>query len=158
MSPGLNIVLTTGATLVVVTVVTVEKYKMRPLKSFSALCKDMGAMHSASLFYCEARWLSCGKFLQCVYELREEIAIFLEEENRLKAENFRDGLFVMKLSYLVDIFEKLSNLNLLLQGAYTHMLDTSDKVDGATLPSTNEILLLAYVRFVKEGKIIQMIA
>lgn len=125
MSPGLNIVLTT--------VVTVVNYiKMRPLKSriFSALCKDMGAMHSALLFYCEARWLSRGKFLQRVYELREEIAIFLEEENRPEAKNFRDGLFVMKLSYLVDIFEKLNNLNLQLQGANIHMLDTSDKVNA----------------------------
>ena len=42
--------------------------------------------------------LSRGKFLHQVYELREEIAIFLEEENRTKAKNFRDGLFVMKLS------------------------------------------------------------
>lgn len=125
MSPGLNIVLTT--------VVTVVNYiKMRPLKSriFSALCKDMGSVHSQLLFYCEARWLSRGKFLQRVYELREEIAIFLEEENRPEAENFRDGLFVMKLSYLVDIFEKLNILNLQLQGANTHMLDTSDKVNA----------------------------
>lgn len=125
MSPGLNIVLTT--------VVTVVNYiKMRPLKSriFSALCKDMGAVHSALLFYCEARWLSRGKFLQRVYELREEIAVFLEEENRPEAENFRDSLFVMKLSYMVDIFEKLNNLNLQLQGANTHILDTSDKVNA----------------------------
>lgn len=105
---------------------------MRPLKSriFSALCKDMGAVHSALLFYCEARWLSRGKFLQRVYELRDEIAIFLEEESRPEAELFRDDLFVMKLSYLVDIFEKLNTLNLQLQGANTHMLDTSDKVNA----------------------------
>lgn len=125
MSPGLNIVLTT--------VVTVVNYiKMRPLKSriFNALCKDMGAEHSTLLFYCEARWLSRGKFLQRVYELKEEIATFLEEENRPEAEKFRDALFVMKLSYLVDIFEKLNTLNLQLQGANTHMLDTSDKVSA----------------------------
>ena len=36
----------------------------------------------------------------------------------------------MKLSYLVDIFEKLNTLNLQLQGANTHMLDTSDKVSA----------------------------
>ena len=76
MSPGLNIVLTM--------VVTVVNYiKMRPLKSriFSTLCKDKGSVHSELIFYCEIRWLSRGKFLQRVYELREEIAIFLEEEN-----------------------------------------------------------------------------
>ncbi|XP_071037865.1 zinc finger BED domain-containing protein 5-like [Parasteatoda tepidariorum] len=66
----------------------------------------------------------------CVYELREEIAIFLEEDNRPETENFHYFLFVMKLSYLVVIFEKLNELNLQLQGVNTHMLDTSDKVNA----------------------------
>ncbi|GFT47637.1 SCAN domain-containing protein 3 [Trichonephila clavipes] len=125
ISPGLNIVL-----MIVVTVV--NYIKMRPLKSriFSGLCKDMGAVHSSLLFYCEARWLSRGKFLQRVYELRNEITIFLEEENLPEAEKFRDGLFLMKLSYLVDIFEKLNILNLQLQGSNVHMFDTSDKIDA----------------------------
>ncbi|GFW88418.1 zinc finger MYM-type protein 6 [Trichonephila clavipes] len=125
ISPGLNIVL-----MIVVTVV--NYIKMRPLKSriFSELCKDMGAVHSSLLFYCEARWLSRGKFLQRVYELRNEITIFLEEENLPEAEKFRDGLFLMKLSYLVDIFEKLNILNLQLQGSNVHMFDTSDKINA----------------------------
>ncbi|GFY19400.1 zinc finger BED domain-containing protein 5 [Trichonephila clavipes] len=125
ISRGLNIVL--------MTVVTVVNYiTMRPLKSriFSGLCKDMGAVHSSLLFYCEARRLSRGKFLQRVYELRNEITIFLEEENLPEAEKFRDGLFLMKLSYLVDIFEKLNILNLQLQGSNVHMFDTSDKINA----------------------------
>ncbi|GFX88874.1 SCAN domain-containing protein 3 [Trichonephila clavipes] len=96
-----------GLNIVLMTVVTVVNYiKMRPLKSriFSGLCKDMGAVYSSLLFDCEARWLSRGKFLQRVYELRNEITIFLEEENLPEAEKFRDGLFLMKLSYLVDIY------------------------------------------------------
>ncbi|GFV65278.1 zinc finger BED domain-containing protein 5 [Trichonephila clavipes] len=125
MSPGLNIVLTT--------VVTVENYiKTRPLKSriFSGLSKGMGAVLSSLLFYCEARWLSRGKFLQRVYELRKEIAIFLEEKNLPEAEKFPDGLFLMKLSYLVGVFEKLNLLNLQFQGSNIHMLDTSDKINA----------------------------
>ncbi|GFU40053.1 zinc finger MYM-type protein 6 [Trichonephila clavipes] len=106
ISPGLNIVL--------MTVVTVVNYiKMRSL-----------------LFYCEARWLSRRKFLQRVYELRNEITIFLEKENLPEAEKFRDGLFLMKLSYLVDIFEKLNILNLQLQGSNVHMFYTSDKINA----------------------------
>ncbi|GFY12613.1 SCAN domain-containing protein 3 [Trichonephila clavipes] len=83
ISPGLNIVL--------MTVVTVVNYiKMRPLKSriFSGLCRDMGVVHSSLLFYCGGRWLSRGKFLQRVYELRNEITIFLEEETYRKLRNF----------------------------------------------------------------------
>ncbi|GFX52866.1 SCAN domain-containing protein 3 [Trichonephila clavipes] len=83
MSPGLNIVLMTAVTVV-------NYIKMRPLKSriFSRLCKDMGAVHSSLLFYCEARWLSRGKFLQRVHELRNEITVFLEKENLPEAEKF----------------------------------------------------------------------
>ncbi|XP_071037173.1 zinc finger BED domain-containing protein 5-like [Parasteatoda tepidariorum] len=85
----------------------------------------MGSVHSELLFKCWVRCLSRGKFLQRVYELREEIAIFLKEDNRTETE-----IFVIKLSYLIVIFEKLNNLNLQLQGANTHMLDTSDKVNA----------------------------
>nr|XP_042913465.1 zinc finger BED domain-containing protein 5-like [Parasteatoda tepidariorum] len=123
ISRGLNIVLTT--------VVTIVNYiRMRPLRSriFSALRKDMGSVHSALLLHCEERCSSREKFLQRVYELREEITIFLED-SRPEPENFRDCLFVMKLSYLVVLFQKLNNLNLQHQKANTHMLDTSDKVN-----------------------------
>ncbi|GFU41849.1 zinc finger BED domain-containing protein 5 [Trichonephila clavipes] len=53
-----------------------------------------------------------------------------EEENLPEAEKFRDGLFLMKLSYLVDIFEKLNILNLQLQGSSVHMFDTRDKINA----------------------------
>ncbi|XP_071035447.1 zinc finger BED domain-containing protein 5-like [Parasteatoda tepidariorum] len=122
--PGLNIVLTA--------VVTISNYiKMRTLRSriFSALCNDMGSVHSELLFKCEARCLSREKFLQRAHELREEIVIFLED-NRPETGNLHYCLFVMKLRYLVVIFEKLNNLNLKLQGANTHMLDTSDEVNA----------------------------
>ncbi|GFQ83756.1 scan domain-containing protein 3-like protein [Trichonephila clavata] len=99
MSPGLNIVLTT--------VVTVVSYiKMRPPEIKNLVYIDFAKTWVQSLlFYCEARWLR-GKFLQRVSELRNEIAIFLEEENLREAEKFRDGLFVMKLSYLWSIFSR----------------------------------------------------
>lgn len=59
----------------------------------------MGVEHSATIFYCEARYLSGGKFLQRVFELGNE--------KRSVAKMFRDGSFLIKLTYLVDIFEKL---------------------------------------------------
>jgi hypothetical protein len=52
---------------------------------FSELCKDMAAVHSASLFYCKARWFSRGIFLQCVQKSEPE------------AEKFRNDLFVSSL-------------------------------------------------------------
>lgn len=52
--------------------------KIRALKSriLSALWRH-GCSAFNVTFYCQARWLLRGKCLQCIYELRDEIAIFL---------------------------------------------------------------------------------
>jgi hypothetical protein len=48
-------------------------------------------------------------------ELREEVAVFLDEKRDL-AKSLRDEEFIPKLTYLADIFSKLNELNLYLQG------------------------------------------
>ena len=57
---------------------TVNFIKARPLKArlFQRLCDELGAEHNNFLLYCNARWLSKGKVLLRVYELRNEISIF----------------------------------------------------------------------------------
>lgn len=64
-------------------VAVVNFIKTQPLKvqMFSAICKERGADHTAVLFHSEARWLSRGKVLSRVLELRLENQAFLEEEH-----------------------------------------------------------------------------
>lgn len=85
--------------------------KTRPLKTrvFSAICEEMGAEHQAVLFHSEARWLSRGKVLSRVFELREQIRMFSEQEHKYDlAEKCCDENFLAKLAYLSDIFGKLN--------------------------------------------------
>jgi hypothetical protein len=53
--------------------------KTRPTNSriFQALCEEMGSLHNCLLTHTEIRWLSHGKILVHLFELRVEIVVFL---------------------------------------------------------------------------------
>ena len=112
---------------------TVNFIKARSLKArlFQRLCDELGAEYNNSLFYCNASWLSKGfskGFLLRVYELRNEISIFLKEENQAHATTFEDEVFLTQIAYLCDIFLKLNQLNITLQEKETHLLRLHDKI------------------------------
>lgn len=104
--------------------------KTRPLKAriFKKLCMDMGAEHTALLYYCSSRWLSRGNVLFRAFELHEAIHTFLQEEGHANCRYFAEPNFLLKLAYLCDIFDKLNNLNLSLQGNNMHILKLLEKI------------------------------
>ena len=57
--------------------------KSRPLKCrlFEQICIGMDSQHKRLLLHSEVRWLSRGKVLCRVHELRKELLLFLEEMN-----------------------------------------------------------------------------
>ena len=90
----------------------------RPLnhRLFETLCHESGTQHEQLLLHTNVRWLSRGKTLLRLYELRSEVFAFLTEHRHPLAAVFEDAQWVARLAYLADVFTKLNELNLSLQG------------------------------------------
>ncbi len=106
--------------------------KARPLNArlFSLLCQELGAEHEQLLFHTEVRWLSRGRVLHRLYELRSEVMTFLVNVKSDLARYLDDPLWLAQLSYLVDIFDRLNSLNTSMQGRDANILLLSDKVNA----------------------------
>ncbi|CAM5095989.1 unnamed protein product [Natator depressus] len=79
-----------------------------------AMCAEIGELHHSLLLNTEVRRLSKRKGLNRVFELRESLMGFLEEQMH------RSGKFsetwLAQLAYLADIFHHLNQLNISMQG------------------------------------------
>lgn len=106
----------------------------RPLnhRLFETLCHETGTEHEQLLLHTDVRWLSRGKTLLRLYELRSEVFVFLTEHLHPLAVVLEDARWVARLAYLSDVFTKLNELNLSLQGKESHILKMYDKVTGFT--------------------------
>ena len=88
----------------------------------------MGSHHQDLLFHSDVRWLSRGKILGRVIELKTEIEIFLREKKHALADCFKDVAWLAKLAYLGDIFMHLNELNSDMQGRNQTMVDIGEKI------------------------------
>ncbi|XP_063813110.1 SCAN domain-containing protein 3-like [Pseudophryne corroboree] len=125
LSPPLNAVMES-----VLKVVNFIKTRPQKARFFRQMCEDMGSEYTSLLYYCSSRWLSRGNVLSRVFKLHQELYSFLVEEKHECANNCLDTVFLSKLAYLCDIFDKLNALNLSLQGNNTHILKLSEKVSA----------------------------
>ena len=92
------------------------------VRLFAKLCEDMRVNYTSLLCYCEERWLSHAKVIQTVLELKEEIAIFLDENHNEDENMFREDNFIAKLKYLIEIFKMLCVFDKSMQGPQMHLL------------------------------------
>ncbi|CAH2015407.1 unnamed protein product [Acanthoscelides obtectus] len=80
-------------------------------------CVDLDSDHKVLVFHTEIRWLSKGNMLARLYELKEDVILFLEfREKHDFLTMFKDDTFQWRLAYLTDIFDSLNELNLKHQG------------------------------------------
>ena len=79
--------------------------KSKPLQTrlFEKLCEEMVSNHKSLLLHTEIRWLSRGKVLTRLAELRGKVDMFLEGKCNF-AKYLRDEEFILRLTYLADIF------------------------------------------------------
>ena len=71
---------------------------------FRILAKEMGAQHVVLLFYTKIRWLSRGKRLSRLSELKNEIEIFLREYKSSLHIQFHNEEFAVMFAYLANVF------------------------------------------------------
>jgi hypothetical protein len=121
--------------------VVMIKVKAQPLNNrlFSLLCDEMGSEYMQLLLHSEIRWLSIGKVLAKLFQLRHEVLLFVNDSASLLV----GEAWLLALSYLSDIFSKLNNLNLSLREKYLAVLDAYDKIKAF---EKKLVLWISYVK------------
>ena len=114
---------------IAIRVVNFVKASATNTRLFNHLCKEMDSAYEAFRFHTAVRWLSKGNMLGRVYDMREEVRRFLESHRKQDLLlSFTSQEFQLTLAYLVDIFESLNHLNLLLQGRNTNRMSDYDAI------------------------------
>ena len=104
--------------------------KSQPLRNrlFSQLCKAMDSEYECLLYHTEERWLSKRKVLKRLVQLKTQILSFMETQNKDFGFFFHDESWWLKVLFLSDLFDKLTNLNSNLQGPSKNMITAISKL------------------------------
>lgn len=91
-------------------------------RQFKEFLRQLSSEYGDVVYFTNVRWLSRGKCLERFFNLREEIDIFMNEKQQFISE-LSDEDWLTDLCFLVDITEKLNQLNTDLQGKDNLIID-----------------------------------
>ena len=100
-----------------VVIKTVNFIRSRGLnhRQFQEFLNDLDSEFGDVVYYSEVRWLSRGKMLKRVFDLKDEIQTFMELKGHPIPE-FLDDEWLSDFAFLIDITSHLNELNARLQG------------------------------------------
>ena len=78
--------------------------------------QEMDSKFKCLLFHTEVRWLSRGKVLKRVCQLKAEICFFLDAQKKDFGFSVHDEQWWLQVQFIADLFEKVNVLNSSLQG------------------------------------------
>jgi hypothetical protein len=89
----------------------------------------MDAKHECSLLQTEVRWLSKGKVLMRVFELKEVLWEFYSTEGNITfCKFFKNKKWCTMLAYLADTFNHNNSVNSKIQICEENILTSTDKL------------------------------
>jgi hypothetical protein len=96
-------------------------------RQFKAYLNELSSEYGDIVYFTKVRWLSRGTCLKRFFELRVEIENFMAEE-RNPVSNLNDEMWLLDLCFLVDITEKMNQLNKELQGQDNLIIDACNHI------------------------------
>ena len=107
----------------VIKMVNYVKTQALNIRLYKELCKHMNADHEVLHFYTAVRYLTKGRVINRVFEMKYEIKLFLEiKERKDLVVHFEDETWNRWVGFLAKMFEQMIKLNIKIQGRGTQTI------------------------------------